>query len=113
MRQLIHPGPCVILIGAAAVWAIPSARADVAVVIEHQWTVGNNYFSAFAYDPNTTPNEFRTGGYGSGVDFRWSRVLDDTVEPWGMEGDCSTISSGRCSFATGTPPTRARAACGA
>ncbi|HUU83319.1 MAG TPA: hypothetical protein VM243_07430 [Phycisphaerae bacterium] len=62
------------------------AHADVAVVIEHQYTIGNNNFSAFAYNPLVTPNEFMTTGYGFGKDLRWSQVLDDSVEPWDMDG---------------------------
>lgn len=58
----------------------------VAIVIEHAYTIGNTNFSAFAYNSLLNPNEFLTTGYGGGKDLRWSRVLDDTVEPWVMEG---------------------------
>ena len=69
---------------AASVLAGP-ARGDIAVVVEHQWTIDNNYFSAFAFDP--VYQEFRTGGYSSNQTVRWSQILDDTVEPWVMDGD--------------------------
>ncbi|UCG16965.1 MAG: hypothetical protein JSV19_02810, partial [Phycisphaerales bacterium] len=62
------------------------AYADVAIVIEHQYTIGNDYFSCFAYNTLLNPHEFISTGYGFGKDVRWSRVLDDSVEPWIMEG---------------------------
>ena len=31
--------------------------------------------------------EFQTGGYSSNQTVRWSQILDDTVEPWVMDGD--------------------------
>ncbi len=74
---------------AAAVVCICGALAfaDVAVVIEHQYTIGNNNFSAFAYNSLLDPHQFITTGYGYGKDVRWSNVLDDSIEPWEMEGD--------------------------
>ncbi|MCP4592148.1 MAG: hypothetical protein GY842_15545, partial [bacterium] len=74
-----------------------AVRADVAVVIEHRYTVGNNNFSAFAYDSNLDPHEFITTGYGFGKDLRWSRVLEDSVEPWDMEGEV-LMDSGQIEF---------------
>lgn len=71
----------VILLGALR--AGPAA-ASVAVVVEHQYTIGNTNFSAFGYNPVT--EHFRTGGYGAFADVRWSHILDDTVLPWQMEG---------------------------
>ena len=64
---------------------VAAAQADVAVVVEHKWTIDNNYFSAFAYDP--IAEEFRSGGYSSNQTVRWSHILDDTLYPWEMEGD--------------------------
>jgi len=60
-------------------------RGDIAVVVEHQWTIDNNYLSAFAYDPQH--EEFRSGGYNAGQSIRWSHILSDGNEPWTMEGD--------------------------
>ena len=81
-----------IMVGAGS-----AAYADVAVVIEHQYTIGNNYFSAIAYNTLLDPHEFITTGYGYGKDLRWSRVLDDTVEPWDMEGEV-LMDSGQIEF---------------
>ncbi|MCP4247185.1 MAG: hypothetical protein GY778_09065, partial [bacterium] len=79
-------GTVVTVVGVAS-WAFGlTVRADVAVVIEHQYTVGNNNFSAFAYNPLIGPHEFMTTGYGFGKDLRWSEVLDDSVKPWTMNG---------------------------
>ncbi len=72
--------PVVLLVGFVAVPVI----ADVAVVVEHQWTVNNNFFSAFGINPAT--NEICSMGYGNNNTLRWSHILDDTVEPWDMEG---------------------------
>jgi hypothetical protein len=83
--------------------AATSANASVAIVVEHNWTIGNNYFSAFAYDPAT--DEFRTGGYGANFDIRWSHVLDDTVLPWGMEGGVILTADQQMVFARNGYPT--------
>ncbi len=58
--------------------------ADIAEVVEHRWTVSNDRFGAFALNPET--DEFTTAAYSAGADVRWSRILDDSVLPWDMEG---------------------------
>jgi len=70
-----------------------AVRGDVAIVIPHTYTIGNNYFSCFDYNPLKDPDEFITTGYGSGKDIRWSHVLDDTVEPWSLAGGVLMNSS--------------------
>lgn len=60
------------------------AHAEVAVVMAPPDTVSAGHFSAFAFNPAT--DEFRTGGYIAGFDFRWSELMDDTVEPWDIDG---------------------------
>lgn len=74
-----------LFLAGAALWLVASTSAEVAVVVEHRWTIDNNYFSAFAYDPIL--QEFRTGGYSSNQTVRWSHILDDSLLPWDMEGD--------------------------
>lgn len=72
-------------------------RADVSIVIEHRYTIGNDRLSCFAYNSLLDPHEFLTTGYGAGKDLRWSRVLDDSVEPWEMEGEV-LMQSGQMEF---------------
>jgi hypothetical protein len=76
-----------VALAAAAMCATAgSAKAAIAVVIPHEYTCLNDYFSAFAYDPTLSPNRFLTGSYGNGADVRWSDVLDDVPEPWQLQG---------------------------
>lgn len=84
-EEVKHMKALIAGLAAAGLFLPVLAGADIAVVVQHPYCVGNNYFSAFAYDP--VAQEFRSGGYNSGADIRWSHVLSDANQPWTMEGD--------------------------
>ncbi len=80
MKRMAHHS---MVLGAVCLFAA-LAKADVVVVMQEPDTVSSGSFSAFAFNPAT--DEFRTTGYLSGHDFRWSILNDDTVAPWDITG---------------------------